>query len=65
MCQLNPLPTHLVKAGLPFLFSLIIDIMQASLISGTVPFALKTAVVTPILKKPGTESKILKIFVSF
>ncbi len=56
MCQLDPLPTHLVKAGLPFLSSLITDIMHASLLSGTVPTAFKTAVITPTLKKPGTDS---------
>uniref|UniRef100_A0A8C1LVW7 Reverse transcriptase domain-containing protein n=2 Tax=Cyprinus carpio TaxID=7962 RepID=A0A8C1LVW7_CYPCA len=56
-CQLDPLPTHLVKAGLSFLSSLITDIMHASLLTGTVPTALKTAVITPILKKPGTDTK--------
>lgn len=60
--KLDPLPTHLVKAGLPFLSSLITDIMHASLISGTVPVAFKIAVITAILKKPGQTQIILMFF---
>lgn len=56
-CQLDPLLTHLFKAGLPLLSSLITDIMHASLLSGTVPTAFKTAVITLTLKKLGTDSK--------
>lgn len=33
------------------------DLIHTSLLSGTVPIALKTAVITLILKKPGTDSK--------
>uniref|UniRef100_A0A3B3I5K1 Reverse transcriptase domain-containing protein n=1 Tax=Oryzias latipes TaxID=8090 RepID=A0A3B3I5K1_ORYLA len=54
-CQLDPLPTILVKATAPSLCPLITNIIHASLSSGIVPPALKTAAVTPILKKLGAD----------
>uniref|UniRef100_A0AAR2LBI4 Endonuclease/exonuclease/phosphatase domain-containing protein n=1 Tax=Pygocentrus nattereri TaxID=42514 RepID=A0AAR2LBI4_PYGNA len=54
-CQLDPLPTKLVKACLPTLAPLITTIICSSLNNGTVPLSLKTASVTPILKKPGLD----------
>uniref|UniRef100_A0A8C8DBN6 Reverse transcriptase domain-containing protein n=1 Tax=Oryzias sinensis TaxID=183150 RepID=A0A8C8DBN6_9TELE len=52
---LDPLPTILVKATAPSLCPLITNIIHASLSSGIVPPALKTAAVTPILKKLGAD----------
>ncbi|KAJ0022557.1 hypothetical protein NQD34_014691 [Periophthalmus magnuspinnatus] len=49
-CQLDPLPTVLIKTSIPVLSPLITDIIHSSLTSGTVPSTLKTAA-TPILKK--------------
>ncbi len=50
-CQLDPLPTPLVKACLPALSPLITKIVNASLVSGSVPSSFKSAIITPILKK--------------
>uniref|UniRef100_A0A669BHD9 Reverse transcriptase domain-containing protein n=1 Tax=Oreochromis niloticus TaxID=8128 RepID=A0A669BHD9_ORENI len=54
-CQLDPLPTVLVKACLPSLAPLITNIIHSSLNTGIVPEALKKASVIPILKKPGAD----------
>uniref|UniRef100_A0A3B3QUE0 Reverse transcriptase domain-containing protein n=1 Tax=Paramormyrops kingsleyae TaxID=1676925 RepID=A0A3B3QUE0_9TELE len=54
-CQLDPLPTDLVKACLPSLIPLISSIIYSSLTTGTVPPSFKTAVITPILKRPGAD----------
>lgn len=54
-CQLDPLPTPLVKACLPALSPLITKIVHASLVSGSVSSSLKSAIITPILKKPGGD----------
>ncbi|KAJ0012115.1 hypothetical protein NQD34_013090 [Periophthalmus magnuspinnatus] len=51
-CQLDPLPTVLIKTSIPALSPLITEIIHSSLTSGTVPSTLKTAAVTPILKIP-------------
>ncbi len=54
-CQLEPLPTPLVKACLPELSPLITKIVNASLVSGSVPSLFKSAIITPILKKSGAD----------
>uniref|UniRef100_A0A3B3SBF8 Reverse transcriptase domain-containing protein n=1 Tax=Paramormyrops kingsleyae TaxID=1676925 RepID=A0A3B3SBF8_9TELE len=54
-CQLDPLPTYLVKSCLPSLLPIIASIIHSSLITGIVPTSFKTAVITPILKKPGAD----------
>lgn len=61
-CQLDPLPTHLVKSCLPSLLPIISAIIHSSLTTGTVPTSLKTAVITPILKKPGADPSIFNNF---
>uniref|UniRef100_A0A3B1ISB8 Reverse transcriptase domain-containing protein n=1 Tax=Astyanax mexicanus TaxID=7994 RepID=A0A3B1ISB8_ASTMX len=61
-CQLDPLPTALVKASLPSLSPLITDIIHSSLTTGVFPLALKTAAITPILKKPGLDPNDLNNF---
>ena len=55
-CQLDPLPSPLVIASLPSLLPLITAIIHSSLTSGSIPSPLKTASVTPLLKKPGLDS---------
>lgn len=55
-CLLDPMPTPLVKACLPALCPLISNIINTSLLTGTVPKSLKTAAITPILKKPGAAA---------
>ena len=54
-CQLDPLPTPLVKSCLPSLLPLISAIIHSSLTTGSVPAPFKDAAVTPILKKPGSD----------
>ncbi|XP_051933602.1 uncharacterized protein LOC127608524 [Hippocampus zosterae] len=50
-CQLDPLPTVLVKSCLHSLLPFISAIIHSSLSTGIVPVLFKTAAVTPILKK--------------
>uniref|UniRef100_A0A8C6LY00 Reverse transcriptase domain-containing protein n=1 Tax=Nothobranchius furzeri TaxID=105023 RepID=A0A8C6LY00_NOTFU len=54
-CQLDPLPTVLLKACLPSLVPLTSTIIYSSLSTRVVPATLKTACITPILKKPGAD----------
>uniref|UniRef100_A0A8C5BDZ8 Reverse transcriptase domain-containing protein n=1 Tax=Gadus morhua TaxID=8049 RepID=A0A8C5BDZ8_GADMO len=54
-CQLDPLPTSLVKACLPSISPMITNIINSSLTTGTVPPTFKLAAITPILKKPGAD----------
>uniref|UniRef100_A0A8C6P636 Reverse transcriptase domain-containing protein n=1 Tax=Nothobranchius furzeri TaxID=105023 RepID=A0A8C6P636_NOTFU len=54
-CRLDPLPTSLIKACLPSLLPLISSLIYSPLTTGSVPSAFKTASVTPILKKPGSD----------
>lgn len=52
-CCLDPIPTRLLKQVIHVLAPPISQIVNLSLASGTVPISLKSAVVTPLLKKPG------------
>lgn len=54
-CQLDPIPTVLVKSCLPSLLPLISAIIHSSLSTGIVPALFKSAAVTPLLKKPGLD----------
>src|SRR4029434_8482172 len=49
------LPTALVISCLPSLLPLIAAIIHSSLTTGSFPAPLKTAAVSPILKKPGSD----------
>ena len=55
-CCLDPIPTHLLKSCSESLISVITNIINSSLESGTFPDCWKEAVVIPLLKKPGLES---------
>uniref|UniRef100_A0A8C6VYT0 Reverse transcriptase domain-containing protein n=1 Tax=Nothobranchius furzeri TaxID=105023 RepID=A0A8C6VYT0_NOTFU len=57
-CLLDPLPTALIKSCLPSLLPLVSALIHASLSSGIVPSIFKTAAVTPVLKKPGSDPNI-------
>ena len=61
-CQLDPLPTYLVKSCMPALCSLITDIIHSSMTSGVVPSSLKTAAITPTIKKPDADPNDLNNF---
>ncbi len=54
-CQLDPLPTYLVKTCLSSLSDIVTDIIQSSLTSSVVPSSFKVAVIIPRLKKPGAD----------
>ncbi|XP_041642854.1 uncharacterized protein LOC121509496, partial [Cheilinus undulatus] len=58
-CSLDPMPTPLVKASLSVLCPIMVDIINTSLSSGIVPSSFKTASVTPIIKKPGSDPEDL------
>ena len=59
-CPLDPIPTNLLHNFLPVLAPVIVDIVNASLSSGVFPTELKSAIICPLLKKPGLDSEILK-----
>ena len=52
-CRLDPVPTWLVKSCLDVLAPSIAELVNLSLLSGCVPENWRTAVVIPLLKKPG------------
>ena len=52
-CELDPLPTWLLKECLNDLLPLITNIINASMESGYVPKEFKSARIMPLLKKPG------------
>jgi len=59
-CQLDPIPTMLLKSSLKILLPVIHKIINLSLSSATVPPSLKLAVVTPLLKKQSLNADDLK-----
>jgi len=59
-CDLDPLPTTLLKESLPDLVPMITNIVNCSLYSGVVPDKFKIALVTPLLKKLGLDCNVLK-----
>jgi len=61
-CQLDPLPTWLLKGCLVELLPIITSIVNSSMQSGVVPDRLKAALVRPLLKKPGLDQEVLKNF---
>ena len=59
-CALDPMPTWLLKELLLSIGPLMTDFMNSSLQSGIVPDSMKSAAVTPLLKKPSFDINILK-----
>ena len=58
-CELDPLPTSLLKTHIDFLCQVLARIINTSLSSAVVPPPMKHAVVTPILKKRCSDVNIL------
>ena len=58
-CDLDPIPTWLLKKCLPVLLSTITRIINMSLSSGNFPSAFKHSIVTPLLKKPSIDKENL------
>ena len=61
-CSLDPFPTALVKTHISAISPLITIAINHSLQTGIVPAALKTAIITPLLKKPSLDPEILTNF---
>ena len=59
-CELDPIPTWLLKSSIDELLPIITDIMNASITSGYVPKSFKSALVRHLLKKPGLDPNVLK-----
>ena len=59
-CELDPLPTWLLKECKTELVPLIIDIDNMSFRESMIPKSLNTALIQPLLKKSGSDSDILK-----
>ena len=57
-CELDPLPTSLLKCHIDSLSPVLARIINASLSSSVVPPSMKHAVITPILKKRGSDINV-------
>ena len=61
-CELDPLPTSLLKQNIKALCPVITRIINASLSTAIVPQSMKHAIVTPVLKKRGADVNVLSNF---
>ena len=59
-CQLDPIPTHVLKKHCTILSPVITKIVNSSLHTGQVPVSLKTALVRPILKDAALDPTMLQ-----
>ena len=55
-CSLDPIPTGILKQCVDALSPVITDIVNMSITSGYMPPCMKTAIVTPLLKKPSLDA---------
>jgi len=58
-CSLDPMPTWMVKGATDEIVASIRDIVNASMSTGTVPKSLKTAIISPLLKKPSLDPEVM------
>lgn len=59
-CELDPIPTHILKQSIDVLLPIITTIINKSLSESSVPSSFKEAVVRPLLKKQGLDNEVLK-----
>lgn len=59
-CEVDPIPTFLLKQSQDEVLTIITDIINASLTDSCVPQYFKQAIVRPLIKKPGLDSEIFK-----
>ena len=57
-CDLDPVPTRLLKEQLDCIIPLMVDIVNKSLCSGVFPDCLKQTIVVPILKKKSLDNNV-------
>uniref|UniRef100_A0A4W3I4Y7 Reverse transcriptase domain-containing protein n=1 Tax=Callorhinchus milii TaxID=7868 RepID=A0A4W3I4Y7_CALMI len=61
-CSLDPIPTSLLISQLHLLAPLLSNVINLSLSTGSVPTPLKTAVISPILKKLSLDPSLLSSY---
>ena len=61
-CELDPIPTSLLKQSISILAPTITNIVNLSLSSGTFPSSFKLSIVTPLLKKPTLDKNNLSSY---
>ena len=61
-CSFDPWPTFLVKDCLDILIHPLTQLVNLSLSEGVFPDQFKSAVVTPLVKKPSLDKSVLKNF---
>ena len=59
-CQLDPIPTWLLKENLDHVLPLLTHIVNHSLSTGTFPKGAHSAIIKPLLKKPSLDQNELK-----
>ena len=59
-CALDPFPTWLLKNMLQHIAPVLVNVINASIATGSVPELMKVAHVRPLLKKPSLEIELLK-----
>ena len=59
-CHLDPIPTYIVKDCIDTILPLLLRIVNLSLCTNVMPVCLKTATVTPLLKKKSLDIEELK-----
>ena len=57
-CDLDPVPTRLLKEQLDCIIPLMVDIVNKSLCCGVFPDCLKQAIVVPLLKKKSLDKNV-------
>jgi hypothetical protein len=60
LVSLDPLPTSLLKSCLDSLATIITSIVNTSFKECSVPASFKSAIVRPLLKKPGPDKDVMK-----
>ena len=59
-CALDPIPTWLLKNMLQHIAPVLVNVINASIATGSLPELMKVAHVRPLLKKPSLEIEFLK-----
>lgn len=58
-CELDPLPTYILKQSIDTLLPIITSIINSSLTSGVFPDSFKMGIVRPVIKKKSLDSEVL------